>query len=117
MRATFDRFWERHRWIDEFNNTLLEPLTPAGRQILISQYGSDAKPGNDSPQQRIANMFIDNFNDPKLMTAAFHDKQLAQEVIRDAFGSARMPFVRGALKIARGQLRQRLGRPAGHPGT
>jgi hypothetical protein len=117
MRATFDRFWERHHWIEKFNNTLLEPLTPAGRQILISQYGSDAKPSNDSPQQTIANMFIENFNDPKLMTAAFHDKELAGHVIRDAFGSARTPFVRGALKIARGQLRQRLGRPAGHPGT
>lgn len=46
LRATFDRFWERHRLIDRFNNTLLEPLTPAGRQLLVAQYGSDARPGN-----------------------------------------------------------------------
>ena len=54
MRATFDRFWERHRWIEKFNNTLLEPLTSAGRLLLVSQYGSDAKPDNDSPQQSAA---------------------------------------------------------------
>ncbi|HEU0247560.1 MAG TPA: styrene monooxygenase/indole monooxygenase family protein [Gaiellaceae bacterium] len=117
MRATFDRFWERHHWIEKFNDTLLEPLTPAGRTLLISQYGSDGKPGTDSPQQKIADLFIENFNDPALITAAFHDKDKAREIVRDAFGSARMPFLRGALGIARGQLRQKLGRSAAHPGT
>jgi 2-polyprenyl-6-methoxyphenol hydroxylase-like FAD-dependent oxidoreductase len=117
MRATFDRFWERHRWIEKFNNTLLEPLTPAGRQLLVAQYGSDAKPGNDSPEQRIADLFIENFDDPRLLTDAFHEKEKAQAVLRETFGSARRPVVRGALRIARGQLRQRLGRAAGHPGT
>jgi Styrene monooxygenase A putative substrate binding domain len=117
MRATFDRFWERHRWIEKFNNTLLEPLTPAGRLLLVSQYGSDAKPDNDSPQQKIADMFIENFNDPILMTEAFHDGARARQVIRETFGSTVPPLVRGALGIARGQLRQRMGRPAGHPGT
>lgn len=117
MRATFGRFWERHRWIEKFNNTLLEPLTPAGRLLLVSQYGSDARPGNDSPQQKIADMFIENFNDPILMTEAFHDSGRARRLIRETFGSTASPLVRGALGIARGQLRQRMGRPAGHPGT
>jgi hypothetical protein len=117
MRATFDRFWERHRWIDKFNNTLLEPLTPAGRLLLVSQYGSDAKPDNDSPQQKIADMFIENFNDPVLLTEAFHDSGRARGVIREAFGSTLPPLLKGGLGIARGQLRQRAGRPAGHPGT
>jgi styrene monooxygenase A-like protein len=117
MRATFGRFWERHRWIEKFNNTLLEPLTPAGRLLLVSQYGSDARFGNDSPQQKIADMFIENFNDPILMTEAFHDSGRARRLIRETFGSTASPLVRGALGIARGQLRQRMGRPAGHPGT
>jgi hypothetical protein len=117
MRATFDRFWERHRWIEKFNNTLLEPLTPAGRLLLVSQYGSDARPGNTSPQQRIADMFIENFNDAILLTEAFHDGARARKVIRDTFGSTFPPIARGALGIARGQVRQRRGRPAGHPGT
>jgi hypothetical protein len=117
MRATFDRFWERHHWIDKFNNTLLEPLTAPGRLLLISQYGSDARPGNDSPQQKIADMFIDNFNDPILMTEAFDDRQRARDLLEEAFGSTRRPLLAGAAKIARAQLRQRLHRPARHPGT
>jgi hypothetical protein len=117
MRATFDRFWQRHRWIEKFNNTLLEPLTPAGRLLLVSQYGSDAKPDNDSPQQKIADLFIENFNDPALLTEAFHDSGRAREVIRETFGSTLPPLLKGGLGIARGQLRQRAGRAAGHPGT
>lgn len=117
MRATFDRFWERHHWIEKFNDTLLEPLTSPGRTLLISQYGSDAKPDNESPQQKIADLFIENFNDPALITDAFHDKERARAVVEEVFGSSRMPFLKGALAIARGQLRQKLGRPAGHPGT
>ncbi|MGH3045956.1 MAG: styrene monooxygenase/indole monooxygenase family protein [Gaiellaceae bacterium] len=118
MRATFDRFWERHRWIEKFNNTLLEPLTSPGRLLLVSQYGSDGRPENDSPQQKIANMFIENFNDPLLLTEAFHDSGRAKQVIGDAFGSRWLPpFANGGRRIAAAQLRQRLGRPAGHPGT
>ncbi|HSK14561.1 MAG TPA: styrene monooxygenase/indole monooxygenase family protein [Gaiellaceae bacterium] len=117
MRAAHDRFWERHRFIEQFNNTLLEPLTPAGRDILMAQYGSDAKPGNDSPQQRLADLFFENFNDPRILTEAFHDRTRARAVIEECFGSARTPILRGGLRIARGQLRQKLGRPAGHPGT
>lgn len=117
MRETFDRFWERHRYIDMFNNTLLEPLTPAGQLLLIAQYGSLAKPGMDRGQQRIADQFIDNFNDPKGITEAFHDKELAKRLIHDAFGSVHGPLLRGRLAIAKAQVRQKLGMPAGHPGT
>jgi 2-polyprenyl-6-methoxyphenol hydroxylase-like FAD-dependent oxidoreductase len=117
MRTTFDRFWERHRWIDRFNNTLLEPLTPAGRLLLIAQYGSDARPGNDTPQQRIADLFIENFNDPIVLTEAFHDHGEARRVIRGAFGSTVPPLLRGALGVGRAQVRQRRGHPSGHPGT
>ena len=117
MRAAHARFWERHRFIEQFNNTLLEPLTPAGRDLLIAQVGSDARPGNDSPQQRIADLFFETFNDPAILTEAFHDRDKARAVIREQFGSALPPILRGGLRIARAQLRQRLGRPSGHPGT
>ena len=117
MRATFDRFWARHRYIDLFNNTLLEPLTPAGRMLLIAQYGSDGKPGNTSGQQKIADAFINNFNDPILVTEAFHDTKKARAAIAGAFGSTVRPLAAGGARIARAQIRQKLGRPAGHPGT
>jgi hypothetical protein len=62
-------------------------------------------------------MFIENFNDPALLTDAFHEKDKAQAVLRETFGGTRTPLLKGGLGIARAQLRQRLGRPAGHPGT
>lgn len=117
MRQTFDRFWDRHRFCDVLNNTLLEPLTAPGRRLLISQYGSTGKPDDDSPQQRIADMFIENFNDPILLTEAFHDDAKAKQVVRKVFGSTSLPFIKGAAKIAKGQIRQKLGLPPGHPGT
>lgn len=116
MRATFDRFWERHRYIDMLTGTLLEPLTTAGKILLISQYGSDGRPGDPTPQQKIANAFINNFSDPRDMTEAFHKVPLAKRVVREAFGAWLLPTLRGALGVLRGQLRQKLGRPAGHPG-
>jgi hypothetical protein len=57
MRATFDRFWARHRWNEEFNNTLLRPLTKPGQLLLMAQYGSTALAGDDSPQQALADRF------------------------------------------------------------
>ena len=117
MRSTLDRFWERHRYIEIFNNTLLEPLTSAGKILLVAQYGSTAESGNTSPQQKIADAFVNNFNDPIQLTEAFHHKGKARQVVKEAFGSTLWPLLRGGLGIAKGQLLQKLGRPAGHPGT
>ncbi len=112
MRATFDRFWARHHLIDAFNNTLLEPLTKAGQLMLIAQYGSTARPDDDSPQERLADMFTENFDDATLLTEAFHDERKARAVISDVFGSVFGPVMRGRARIVKGQVRQRLGRPA-----
>jgi hypothetical protein len=65
----------------------------------------------------IANRFIDNFNDPSDLTPAFHDAGKAKAVIREASGSTFGPLMAGRLAIGRAQLRQRLGKPPGHPGT
>jgi 2-polyprenyl-6-methoxyphenol hydroxylase-like FAD-dependent oxidoreductase len=117
MCATFERFWERHRYNDTLNNLLLEPLTSAGKRLLIAQYGSTGKPDDESPQQRLADIFIENFNDPILLTEAFLDEAKAKKVIRDIFGSSSLPVLKGALGVARGQLRQKMGLRPGHPGT
>ena len=117
MESAMDAFWQRHRWIEIFNNTLLEPITKAGQLILIAQYGSTAKPGEMGPRQKIANRFIDNFNEPSDLTPAFQDAGKAKAVIREAFGSTFGPLMAGRLAIGRAQLRQKLGRRPGHPGT
>ena len=117
MRAAHQRFWERHRYIEQFNNTLLEPITTPGKMLLVAQYGSSGRPDDTGARQQIADAFVDNFNDPRQMTAAFHDGALARKTIRDAFGSFAWPVARGAFGVARAQVRQLLGRPPGHPGT
>lgn len=117
MRATHERFWARHRHIEQFNNTLLEPITTPGKMLLLAQYGSTGRSDDDSGQQRIANAFFNNFDDPAQLTEAFHDRRAAKGVIREAFGSVAWPIARGALGVARGQLRQLVGRAPGHPGT
>ena len=99
------------------NNTLLEPLTPAARLLLIAQYGSTGKPDDNSPQQQLADAFSENFNDPILLTEALHDSVKARQVIKDAFGSTSLPLVRGALGVVGGQVRQKVGLRPGHPGT
>lgn len=116
MRGAMEAFWARHSAIDRFNNTLLEPLTTPGKLLLIAQFGSTAQPGDDSPAQRIANRFCDNFDDPAVLTPAFHEARLAKAVIREEFGSALPAVLKGAGRVGRGQIRQKRGRPAGHPG-
>ena len=118
MASTFERFWERHRFIDKFNNTLLEPLTDPGKELLIAQYGSTGMPGNRSGQQAIADAFIENFNDPMLITEAFHDMTQARALVAKLTGRHWMwSALRGRLGIAKAQLRQKAGLPSGHPGT
>ncbi len=96
----------------QFTERLLEPLTRAGRELLIAQQGSDGEPGNRTGAQRIANAFFANFNDPRELTEAFGDLRLAREVIRRESGSWIKAGLRGRAAIARQQLRQRLGRAA-----
>jgi hypothetical protein len=98
MTATFDRFWERYHHIDRFTNTLLAPITEAGKLLLMAQYGSTAKEGDTSPQQRMANAFVDNFADPRRLTPAFHDEAKAKAAIHEVFGSTFWPVTRGKLR-------------------
>ncbi len=118
MAGTFERFWARHGLINTFNNTLLEPLTDPGKEILIAQYGSTGVPGDHSGQQALANAFIDNFDDPAYITEAFHDMAKARALIEKLTGKHWLfSAARGRAAIAKGQLRQKLGFAAGHPGT
>lgn len=117
MSDTFEKFWARHQYIDQFNNTLLEPLTDPGKWILMSQYGSTGLLDDPSGQNKMANIFCDNFSDPMRMTAAMHDPQKARGLLAEVFGGSRWPVVRGQMRIGLGQLKQALGMAPGHPGS
>jgi 2-polyprenyl-6-methoxyphenol hydroxylase-like FAD-dependent oxidoreductase len=113
--ATFDAYYAEHaQHAVTFSNLLLEPLTAPAKELLIAQYGSDGRAENPSAQQRIADAFIENFNDPRLLTPAFTDMAVARAVIaRHNQGRWFWNGVRGRASIAGNQVRMRLGAGGG----
>ncbi|HEY2093986.1 MAG TPA: styrene monooxygenase/indole monooxygenase family protein [Thermoanaerobaculia bacterium] len=110
IERTFEDFYGQHaRHAFAFSNLLLEPITDPAKELLIAQYGSDGRAGNRSPQQRIADAFFENFNDPRSLTPAFTDMTTARQVIaHHAGGGWRWSGVRGRAAIGANQVRQRL---------
>ncbi len=117
MTATFERFYARHGHPTyAFNNLLMEPITPAARELLMAQYGSDGHPDNASPAQRLADAFAENFNDPASLTDVMLDPRRMRSFIAKTTGGAwPLAVARGGLHVARGQFRQRLGLDPRHP--
>jgi hypothetical protein len=117
MSATFEAFYREHGHATyTFNNLLLEPMTAAGKQLLIAQYGSDGT--GDSARQRIADAFIANFEDPRRLTEAFQDVGVARAFIASTSGRSWIwPTLEGGVAVARGQIRQKLGLDPRHPRT
>jgi hypothetical protein len=116
MTRTFESFWEadgHHSW--DFNNILLEPMTPAGRLLMMAGYGSDAVA--DTAAQRIANAFSENFDDPRTFTPVLQSTAAARKAIAGVGGHWATGLLRGLTGVARGQLLQAMGRPPGHPTT
>jgi 2-polyprenyl-6-methoxyphenol hydroxylase-like FAD-dependent oxidoreductase len=114
MTRTFDAFWADHGEATvTFTNVFLEPMTAAGKLLLISQYGSDG--ASDSPKQRIANALFENFVDPRRHTQAFFDKRAARKLIAERSGhSWHREFLGGALRVGSGQLRRVFGMGPAH---
>jgi 2-polyprenyl-6-methoxyphenol hydroxylase-like FAD-dependent oxidoreductase len=111
--ATFEAYWREHgSRAYEFSNLLLEPLTDPAKELLIAQYGSDGRIDNDGSQQRVANAFVENFTDPRRLTAAFTDMVAARKVIGDLAGPWAWNGIRGRAKVAANQVRRLFARPA-----
>ncbi|HYR29171.1 MAG TPA: styrene monooxygenase/indole monooxygenase family protein [Thermoanaerobaculia bacterium] len=114
IEATFDAYWTEHaRHAFAFSNLLLEPITAPAKELLIAQYGSDGREDNLSGAQRVANAFVENFNDPRTLTAAFTDMEQARRVIAANAGPWQWNGVRGRASIARDQARQAVARMTG----
>ena len=66
MTETFERFYARYGGITYiFNNLLLEPITTAGKQLLIAQYGSDGRARQPRPTRlKSANAFLCGLSPP-----------------------------------------------------
>jgi hypothetical protein len=109
MTETFERFYADHGEVTyRFNNVFLEPLTPPGQELLIAQTGSDGT--GDSGPQRIADAIVENFVDPRRITDAFCAMKQSRALIAEKTGGSPLTAgIRGRLRIARGQIRQKLG--------
>ena len=109
--ATFESYWnEFGRPAFTFSNLLLEPITAPAKELLIAQYGSDGRADNTSSQQKVANAFVENFNDPRKLTNAFMDMVAARKVIGELAGPWAWNGLRGRAKIAKNQVVQRFAR-------
>jgi hypothetical protein len=109
MTDTFEAYYANSgKATITFNNLLLEPITDAGRQVLIAQYGTDGKTPNG--KQAIANAFCANFADPNLVTHIMTDSAQAHQFITEQAGRHWFLQVAGGLLgVVRDQIRQKLG--------
>jgi 2-polyprenyl-6-methoxyphenol hydroxylase-like FAD-dependent oxidoreductase len=117
MTDTFERFYARHGHATyTFTNMMLAGPSPAGRDFLFAQYGSDARFDNTSGQQRLADAFIENLNDPALLTSTFQDRRKMHEFIEKTTGRSWIRAVAaGAMGVAWEELRQWRGLEPRHP--
>jgi 2-polyprenyl-6-methoxyphenol hydroxylase-like FAD-dependent oxidoreductase len=117
MTETFERFYARHgHWTYTFNHSLLQAPSPAARDFLFAQYGSDGRFDNTSGPQLLANAFAENANDPSLLTPYFHDRRKMHAFIEKMTGRSWMRAVAsGAVGVVREEFRQWRGLEPRHP--
>lgn len=115
MTATFDAFWAEHgEPAYTLTNLMLEPMQVAGRLLLLAQYGCNGL--GETGRQGLANAFACAFADPRPLLAALTDLASARRFIAETTGRHWLgQVVGGALGIARGQIRHKLGLSPGHP--
>jgi hypothetical protein len=110
MSETFENYYASSgKTTIEFNNILLEPLTDAGRHLLISQYGSNGV--SKTGREAIARAFCDNFADPNSITELLLDTDKARDFVSQKTGKAwPLAMASGLVGILRDQVRQKLGK-------
>ncbi|MFO0762497.1 MAG: styrene monooxygenase/indole monooxygenase family protein [Byssovorax sp.] len=115
MTETFEGYWNDQGGVSyAFNNLLLEPITDAGKELLIAQYGADGTKRDG--KQAIADGFAKNFADPRLATNLLTDGAAVKRFIAEKTGSSWiLSAARGRFGVAKNQIRQKLGLAPIHP--
>jgi Styrene monooxygenase A putative substrate binding domain len=114
MTNTFEAFWADHgASAVAITNVFLEPMTEAGKLMLISQYGSDGV--TDSPEQRIADAVYENILDARRFTHAFFDMRAARKLMGELTGQSwRRLYMGGTFRVLKEQLRRVFGAGPAH---
>jgi 2-polyprenyl-6-methoxyphenol hydroxylase-like FAD-dependent oxidoreductase len=109
MTNTFESFYRTHGHPTiSFNNLLLENMTDAGKEILLAQFGSNGKRDNHDANQLLANAVCDNFDDPAVLTACFHDVKKARQLISRVTGRHWLhSSIRGRFGVIKEQVQLR----------
>jgi hypothetical protein len=109
MTSTFERFWlESGQSAFTLTNLMLGPMTMPGRLLLFAQTGSDGR-GNDG-RQAIADVFCSILAEPDELLDLLTDEAKVRRLIAEKTGQWWVrPVVRGAMRVAGGQLRRVLG--------
>jgi 2-polyprenyl-6-methoxyphenol hydroxylase-like FAD-dependent oxidoreductase len=117
MTDTFEKFYARHgNWTNLHNNSMLVPGSAAARDLLFAQYGSDGRFDNQSGPQLLANAFVENGNDPALLTPILQDRRKTHEFIEKTTGVSWIRAIAsGAMGVAREEFRQWRGLAPRHP--
>jgi hypothetical protein len=117
MTETFDGFWHKlGQPAYALTNLFLAPMTSPGRLALIAGYGNDGV--HVDGRQLLANRFSESFADPSVLVDVLTDMGKAKRLIEELTGHWWLRAVaRGAVGVARGQLRQALGMSPNHPSS
>lgn len=117
MTDTFERFWARHGyWTSVHNNGMLQAGSASLRDLLFAQYGSDGRFDNNTGAQRLANAYVENGNDPAMLTPTLQDRRKTHEFIEKTTGISWIRAIAsGAMGVAREEFRQWRGLEPRHP--
>jgi hypothetical protein len=111
MRDVFDTFYADVGEVScTFTNLFLEPMTSAGKRLLISGHGSTGQEGATGTPEAISNALCDNFADPRTFTNCMIDTVEANRFLSRTSGRPWIvSFLGGLRRVLRDQLRQKLG--------
>lgn len=117
MTDTFERFYAQHgRATYAFTNAMLSPPSPAVRDLMFSQYGSDGRFDNESGPQQLANLFAEMANDPGALFPIMEDRRKMHAYIEQKTGRSWIRAVAsGAMGVAWEEFRQWRGLEPRHP--
>lgn len=97
MQSTFDEFWEYSRFVNEFNNTFLEPLQPHQQDLMITA----------SRRPEIADHIMGGFNHPPSVFPWFTDATATKTFLREN-GISALDVMRYKLGVVSNVLPQKL---------
>lgn len=103
LTERFDEFWARARFVNDFTNTMLEPLKGFQQDLLLA---ASRKPA-------IAERIFEGFNDPSSLAPWFFEPDPARAFLAE-HGISRLDLVRFKLDVAGKVLGHKVSSRLGH---